>query len=154
MVARRRFALAGTDGVPPGDARRAPVAFAEVIKAGSLEAWNDAPDRTRGEVLSVSKTRSSRRKGPRERGGSPLSTAVSRGELADCRINSGSGDLLCECGRQDCTEAITLDLGEFQQVTGQKDVFMVSPGHGVEGIDLLLESRPGYDLVALEGGGG
>jgi hypothetical protein len=30
-------------------------------------------------------------------------------------------------------------------------VFVVAPGHGVEGVDRFLESRDGYDLVAMEG---
>jgi hypothetical protein len=47
------FALAATDGIPASDTRRALAAFAEVIRADSLEAWNDAPDRTREEVLSA-----------------------------------------------------------------------------------------------------
>ena len=35
-------------------------------------------------------------------------------------------------------------------MTREQDVFMIAPGHGVESIDLLIESREGYDLLALE----
>jgi hypothetical protein len=61
------------------------------------------------------------------------------------------GQFLCECRRQDCISAIPLDLEEFTQVMGKQDVFIVASGHGVEGVDRFLESRDGYDLVAMEG---
>jgi hypothetical protein len=73
--------------------------------------------------------------------------------IAEINASGGTPEFLCECGRQDCIEAIALDLGEFRQVTREQDVFVVAPSHGVEGIDLLVESREGYDLVALEDGG-
>jgi hypothetical protein len=38
-----------------------------------------------------------------------------------------------------------------EQVRGEQDVFVVAPGHGVEGVDRFVESRDGYDLVAMEG---
>lgn len=34
---------------------------------------------------------------------------------------------------------------------GEQDVFIVAPDHGVEGVDRLLESREGYDLVTTRG---
>ena len=45
------FGLAATDGVPPDHVRRALVALSGVIGTDSLQRWNDAPDRTREEVL-------------------------------------------------------------------------------------------------------
>lgn len=62
---------------------------------------------------------------------------------------AGQGEFLCECGQRDRISAITLDLEEFKQVRGEQDVFVVAPGHGVEGVDRFLESRDGYDLVAM-----
>ena len=47
------FSLAATDGIPRGHVRRALVAFSDVIATDSLQQWNDAPDRTREEVLSA-----------------------------------------------------------------------------------------------------
>jgi hypothetical protein len=61
------------------------------------------------------------------------------------------GQFLCECGQRDCITELTLDLEEFEQVRGEQGVFVVAPGHGVEGVDRFLESRDGYDLVAMEG---
>jgi hypothetical protein len=61
------------------------------------------------------------------------------------------GQFLCECGRRDCITELTLDLEEFELVRGEQCVFVVAPGHGVKGVDRFLESRDGYDLVAMEG---
>ena len=47
------FALLATDGIPTVHVRRALVAFADVTGADSLQDWNDAPGRTRAEVLSA-----------------------------------------------------------------------------------------------------
>jgi hypothetical protein len=47
------FALLATDGIRTDHVRRALVAFADVIGADSLQAWNDAPGRSREEVLSA-----------------------------------------------------------------------------------------------------
>lgn len=47
------FALSATDGVPRNHVRRALVALSDVIGTDSLQQWNDAPDRTREEVLSA-----------------------------------------------------------------------------------------------------
>lgn len=47
------FALAATDGIPPTHFRRALVRLSDVIGTDSLKEWNDAPARTREEVLSA-----------------------------------------------------------------------------------------------------
>lgn len=47
------FALVASDGIPPPGVRRALVALSDVIGTDSLEEWNDAPARTREEVLSA-----------------------------------------------------------------------------------------------------
>jgi hypothetical protein len=47
------FALLAADGIPTDHVRQALVAFADVTGADSLQAWNDAPGRSREEVLSA-----------------------------------------------------------------------------------------------------
>ncbi len=47
------FALAATDGLPEGYVPNSIRAFADVTGALSLEAWNDAPDRTKEELLAA-----------------------------------------------------------------------------------------------------
>ena len=56
------FALLAADGIPTVHIRRALVAFADVTGADSLQAWNDAPGRSREEVVSALEERSSRSK--------------------------------------------------------------------------------------------
>ena len=61
------------------------------------------------------------------------------------------GEFLCECARTGCIATIMLDLEEFEKLRAEQDVFVVAPGHGVEGVDRLLESRDDYDLVTTDG---
>jgi hypothetical protein len=65
--------------------------------------------------------------------------------------HESAAEFLCECGRPDCTNAIALDLSEYQTLRAQDGFFLVKPGHAFEGLDRVVESRDGYDLVvALE----
>ena len=54
---------------------------------------------------------------------------------------------LCECGREDCTESISLDLSEYAIVRGQDGLFLIARGHCVDGVDRIVEARDGYELV-------
>jgi hypothetical protein len=56
-------------------------------------------------------------------------------------------EFLCECGRDDCASAITLDVNEYESLRGQDGFFLLVPGHAVEGVDRVVESRDGYELV-------
>lgn len=53
LVPLGAFALLATDGIPTRHVRRALVAFADVTGADSLQERNDAPERSREEVLSA-----------------------------------------------------------------------------------------------------
>jgi hypothetical protein len=55
---------------------------------------------------------------------------------------------LCECGRDDCTESISLDLDEYATVRGRDGLFLIARGHCVEGVDRMVDSRDGYELAA------
>ena len=58
-------------------------------------------------------------------------------------------DFLCECGRSDCGELITLDLDEFRAVRRDDRRFAIVPGHLVAEVDSVEESRSRYDVVRL-----
>jgi hypothetical protein len=42
---------------------------------------------------------------------------------------------------------VGLPLEEYEQVRARGDFFLAAPGHCVEGIDHLVESRGAYDLL-------
>jgi len=58
-----------------------------------------------------------------------------------------TSEFLCECGQQDCTLVVELRLDEYRQIRSGEDRFIVFPGHCVEGVDRLAESRDGFDVV-------
>jgi hypothetical protein len=55
---------------------------------------------------------------------------------------------ICECGIASCTSVIELSLGDYEAVRDGQDFFVVAPGHAVDGVDRLVESRDGFDVVA------
>jgi len=71
------------------------------------------------------------------------------GEIAEVIIQGrrAGAEFLCECGREDCVETIGLDAGQYERIQTLAGIFLVAPGHCVEGVDRLVESRDGYDLV-------
>jgi hypothetical protein len=56
-------------------------------------------------------------------------------------------EFLCECGESSCVAVVGLPLEEYEQVRARGDFFLAAPGHCVEGIDHLVESRGAYDLL-------
>jgi hypothetical protein len=69
--------------------------------------------------------------------------------IAEITRNQGEidSDFLCECGRDDCTKTIPLSLSNYQALRTDGDFFIAAPGHLVEGVDRLVESRDGFDLL-------
>jgi hypothetical protein len=58
-----------------------------------------------------------------------------------------ASEFLCECGQQDCTTVIDLTLADYQALRYEDERFIVAPGHCVEGVDRLVESRDGFDVL-------
>jgi hypothetical protein len=63
--------------------------------------------------------------------------------------NDQASHFLCECGREGCSRTIRLDMTEFRDVHTREDLYVVSPGHAVPGLDVLETERAGYDVVRV-----
>jgi hypothetical protein len=63
---------------------------------------------------------------------------------------AGGAEFLCECGRDDCHATLALDLSEYNYLRDQDGFFLVAPGHLVEGVDRLVDTRDGYELVVAD----
>jgi hypothetical protein len=61
--------------------------------------------------------------------------------------HEGNSEFLCECGEASCISVIDLSLAEYEEARSQQDVFIAAPGHCVEGVDRLVESRDGFDIL-------
>ena len=69
--------------------------------------------------------------------------------VADITVqyHESESEFVCECGRQDCTNHVELELGEYQAIRASGDYFIAATGHCVDGVDRIAESRDGFDLL-------
>ena len=71
-------------------------------------------------------------------------------EQADKEAGAGPDQLiefLCECGRQECGEVITMTVADYDGVHAQADRFVVLRGHESPEIEKVVEERAGYLVV-------
>jgi hypothetical protein len=61
--------------------------------------------------------------------------------------SEAASEFLCECGRADCTSVIDLSLTDYMALRDGGDHFVVASGHCAEGVDRLVDSRDGYDVL-------
>jgi hypothetical protein len=59
----------------------------------------------------------------------------------------GRADYLCECGRPNCTEAISLTHGEYERVRAVPTHFLVKPGHEDPSVERVVQQNDGYFVV-------
>ena len=77
--------------------------------------------------------------------------------IADVSLRHGIGDaleFLCECGRRDCLEALSLAREDYEGVRAHSDRFIVAPGHDFPEFEEVVERRNGYLVVRKAGGAG
>jgi hypothetical protein len=56
-------------------------------------------------------------------------------------------ELLCECGRIDCTERFSMTFAEYRRVRQSPRRFIVVPGHEDAAVERVVERRPGCWIV-------
>jgi hypothetical protein len=61
--------------------------------------------------------------------------------------SEAASEFLCECGEENCTSVIDLSLRDYQALRNREEFFIVAPGHCVEGVDRLVESRDDFDVL-------
>ena len=77
--------------------------------------------------------------------------------IADVSSSYELGDsleFLCECGSQDCLDAISIVRADYEQVRSEPDRFVVVTGHEIPEIERVLERRDGYVVVTKIGEAG
>ena len=69
---------------------------------------------------------------------------------------SGIGDyqFICECASTLCFDRVSMTLREYEQVRKQGAWFLVVPGHEYDEIELVVETKPTYLIVAKDGAAG
>lgn len=71
--------------------------------------------------------------------------AIERGQWPD--DPSKSVRFRCECSRLDCSEAVELTLGEYEQVREFPRRFVIAPGHERQGIETVVGRSSGHVVV-------
>jgi hypothetical protein len=57
-------------------------------------------------------------------------------------------DFQCECGNLDsCTGRVILTVEEYERVHGQRDRFVVVPGHETDELEIVVEANERYTVV-------
>jgi hypothetical protein len=66
----------------------------------------------------------------------------------------GLFEFVCECADLSCAQQITMTLGEYESVRSQPDQFLVRKDHAVGDVEVVVEERPNYRVVAKIGAAG
>jgi hypothetical protein len=69
-------------------------------------------------------------------------------QLADAfDLKTEQLDLVCECGRADCVERISMTQAEYESLRSDSHQFAVFPGHEALDVERVVAKRKGYDIV-------
>lgn len=74
--------------------------------------------------------------------------------IADISLRHGIGnglEFLCECGRRDCLEALSLTREEYKRVRAHSDRFIVALEHDFPELEEVVERHDGYFVVRKAG---
>jgi hypothetical protein len=72
---------------------------------------------------------------------------IERAEREEGPAGDGVLEVICECGRDSCSDVITLPASEYSSVHQQKDRFVVLHGHQSDEIERVVEDRGAYLVV-------
>lgn len=61
-------------------------------------------------------------------------------------------EFVCECGNADCTERIMLSLSDYERLRSDATTFAVVPGHQIEDVEDVVESRERHLIVRKHAG--
>jgi hypothetical protein len=56
-------------------------------------------------------------------------------------------DFLCECGRDDCTQPISLSLSEYEEIRSDPTHFAVVPGHEVVDLEHVIKETDRFSVI-------
>jgi hypothetical protein len=64
------------------------------------------------------------------------------------RFGANEAELVCECADPDCGERIAAPLDDYEQTRGNGSHFLVAPGHEHAEHERVVETRPGFRIIA------
>ena len=75
-------------------------------------------------------------------------------ELTDAYVSSELLEILCECGREECLQPITISAEEYDGVRRFPTRFVVRPGHVANEVEREVETTDRYTIVEVFGDAG
>ena len=61
--------------------------------------------------------------------------------------------VVCECGRLECTEQITLEVPAYEHVRSDPTLFVLVPGHEELDVETIVEEHGDFNVVRKDSGG-
>ena len=65
----------------------------------------------------------------------------------DVETKGEAVEFICECGRRDCAEPITMTVAEYQAIRADATRFAVILGHQLPEVESVVERHPTYVVV-------
>jgi hypothetical protein len=62
-------------------------------------------------------------------------------------LNEERIDLLCECGRAECVDRISMTRSEYEKLRSEPTHFAICPGHDEPDVERVIANGKGYDVV-------
>ena len=72
-------------------------------------------------------------------------------EVSEALSLDHSFEIFCECGREDCTEKLSIEVAEYEAARSSPTRFIVKPGHQSKNVEEVTASRDGYLIVDKRG---
>lgn len=99
------------------------------------------------------------------RGGHDRASRIGRNEAVFREVNerleslnetfgtlTGRMELVCECGDALCGDMIALTAADYEAVRADAELFVTAKGHVVDGVERVVDARPGYDVIRKDPG--
>ncbi len=64
------------------------------------------------------------------------------------RVGANEAELVCECADPDCGDRIAAPLEDYEETRANGAHFLISPGHEEPEHERVVETRPGFRIIA------
>ena len=72
-------------------------------------------------------------------------------KVAEASPGTGAIDFVCECGRRECQETVSVRPEEYTKVREDSSHFFVLPSHAIPDAETVIEKRSDYWIVEKTG---
>lgn len=62
-------------------------------------------------------------------------------------VGDGDFTVVCECGRIECAEQVTVPREVYERTRSRSEQFIVRPGHDADDVERVVERHGGFSIV-------